>query len=80
VAIRGMRKEIPSLEHFGKANIHKISVILIVKCGVSVVTDLLRAERNQLQTMKVGDLRLKLTTMEPPIKQICNPIKCRAPI
>jgi len=32
----------------------------MVKCGVSVVTDLLRAERNQLQTTKVGDVQWRM--------------------
>jgi len=48
------------------------SVILLGQMWVSVVTDLLRAKRNQLQITKVGDVRLKLTKMEPRIKQICN--------
>jgi len=67
-----MRKEIPSLEFFGKAKTDKFSVILFGRMRVSVVTDLLRAKKNQLEITKRGGLRLKLTALQPRIKQICN--------
>ena len=44
----------------------------LVECRFSVVVDLLNAERNQLEITKRGDLRLKLTKLEPGIKHICN--------
>jgi len=44
----------------------------LVKCGVSVVADLLRAKRNQLDITKRGYLRLKRAKIEPRIKQIFN--------
>ena len=44
----------------------------LVKCGFSVVADLLHAKRNQLEITKRGDLRLKLTKLEPRIKQLCS--------
>jgi len=43
----------------------------LVENGFSVV-ELLRAKRNQLENCKDVDLRLKLTKLEPRIKQICN--------
>ena len=44
----------------------------LVECGFSVVADLLHAKRNQLEITKRGDLRLKLTKLEPRIKQLCS--------
>jgi len=44
----------------------------LVECGFSVVVELLHAKRNQLETSKRGDLRSKLTKLEPRIKQICK--------
>ena len=44
----------------------------LVECGFSVVADLLHAKRNQLEITKRGDLRLKLTKLEPRIKQLCR--------
>ena len=44
----------------------------LVECGFSVVADLLHAKRNQLEITKLGDLRLKLTKLEPRIKQLCS--------
>jgi len=43
-----------------------------VECGFSVFADWLRGKRNQLEINKSGDLRLKLTKVEPGIKLICN--------
>ena len=42
------------------------------ECRLSVVAELLQAKRNQLEINKRGDLRLKLTKLEPRIKQMCN--------
>ena len=42
----------------------------LVECGFSVVADLLNAESNQLEIITRGDLRLKLTKLEPRIKHI----------
>jgi len=47
-----MHKEIPSLEYFDKAKTDKFFVILFGRMWVSVVADLLRAKRNQLETTK----------------------------
>ena len=44
----------------------------LVERGFRVVADLLRAERNQLVIIKRGDLILKLTKLEPRIKQMGN--------
>ena len=44
----------------------------LVENGFSFVVDLLRVKRNQLENCKNVDMRLKLTKLEPRIKQICN--------
>jgi len=65
-------KKIPSLEYLGKTKTDQFSVTCLVECGISIAVDLLRAKQNQLEITKRGDLRLKLTNVEPQIKQICN--------
>ena len=42
------------------------------ECGFSVIVELLHAKRNQLEISKRGDLRLKMTKLEPRMKQMCN--------
>jgi len=69
------RNTLAQVVYFGKAKTDKFSVIFFGRMwGYSVVADLLRAKRNQLEITKRGDgaLRLKLTKMEPRIKQTCN--------
>ena len=67
-----MWKEVPSLNYFGKAKLIIFLSSYLVECGFSTVVDLLHAKRNQLEIVEKGDLMLKLTKLEPHIKQICN--------
>jgi hypothetical protein len=43
----------------------------LAECGFSVVNDILTKKRNRLDITQRGDLRLKLTKMEPDIKSLC---------
>jgi len=44
----------------------------LVESGFSVIVELLRAKGNRLEISKRGHLRLKLTKLEPRIKQTCD--------
>ncbi|GFU77198.1 uncharacterized protein TNCV_152441 [Trichonephila clavipes] len=44
----------------------------LAEYGFSAVNDLLSKERNGLAITKRGDLRLKLTKLEPDIKSFCR--------
>ncbi|XP_038669014.1 SCAN domain-containing protein 3-like [Scyliorhinus canicula] len=44
----------------------------LAECGFSAVNDLLLKKRNRLDITKRGDLRLKLTKLEPNIKSLCS--------
>ena len=44
----------------------------LAECGFSAVNDLLLKKRNRLDITKRGDLRLKLTKLEPDIKSLCR--------
>ncbi|GFU09769.1 uncharacterized protein TNCV_1765771 [Trichonephila clavipes] len=43
----------------------------LAECGFRVVNDLLSKKRNRLDIIKRGDLRLKLTKLEPYIRFLC---------
>ncbi|CAB4056960.1 unnamed protein product [Lepeophtheirus salmonis] len=42
------------------------------ECGFSAVNDLLLKKRNQLDITKRGELRIKLTKLDPDIKSLCR--------
>ncbi|XP_067130994.1 zinc finger BED domain-containing protein 5-like [Centruroides vittatus] len=44
----------------------------LAECGFSAVSDLLTKKRNRLDITQRGDLRLKLTKLEPDIKSLCK--------
>ncbi|CAK9816137.1 SCAN domain-containing protein 3 [Anthophora plagiata] len=44
----------------------------LAECGFSAVNDLLVKKRNRLDITQRGDLRLKLTKLEPNIKSLCS--------
>ncbi|KAK2579964.1 hypothetical protein KPH14_007644 [Odynerus spinipes] len=44
----------------------------LAECGFSAINDLLLKKRNRLDITKWGDLRLKLTKLEPDIKSLCS--------
>lgn len=44
----------------------------LVECGFSAINDLLSKRRNRLDITHRGDLRLKLTKLEPNIKFLCS--------
>ncbi|XP_023241711.1 zinc finger BED domain-containing protein 5-like [Centruroides sculpturatus] len=44
----------------------------LAECGFSAVSDLLIKKRNRLDITQRGDLRLKLTKLEPDIKSLCK--------
>ncbi len=44
----------------------------LAECGFSAITDLLIKKRNRLDVTRRGDLRLKLTSVEPNIKHLCS--------
>ncbi|GFV37124.1 uncharacterized protein TNCV_3633921 [Trichonephila clavipes] len=44
----------------------------LAECGFSAVNDLLLKKRNRLDIIKRGDLRLKLTKLEPDIRSLCS--------
>ena len=44
----------------------------LAECGFSAVNDLLVNKRNRLVITQRGDLRLKLTKLEPNIKSLCS--------
>ena len=44
----------------------------LAECGFSAVNDLLLKKRNRLDITRRGDLRLKLTKLEPDIKSLCR--------
>jgi hypothetical protein len=44
----------------------------LAECGFSAINDFLLKRRNQLDITQRGDLRLKLTKLEPDIKSLCS--------
>ena len=44
----------------------------LIECGFSAVNNLVTAKRNRLEITQRGDLRLKLTSLEPQIKKLCS--------
>ena len=44
----------------------------LAECGFSAITDFLLKKRNRLDITQRGDLRMKLTKLEPNIKSLCN--------
>ncbi|KFD62176.1 LOW QUALITY PROTEIN: hypothetical protein M514_09975 [Trichuris suis] len=44
----------------------------LAECGFSVVADLLTMKRNKLQIVNRGDLRLRLTSIEPDIEKLLS--------
>jgi hypothetical protein len=43
----------------------------LAECGFSAVNDILNKKRNRLDITQRGDLRLKLTNIEPDIALLC---------
>ncbi|XP_065665554.1 SCAN domain-containing protein 3-like [Hydra vulgaris] len=44
----------------------------LAECEFSAITDLLLKKRNRFDITQRGDLRMKLTKLEPNIKSLCN--------
>ena len=65
-------KKYPRLSTSARQKLIRFPSSCLVECGFSFGMELLRAKRNQLEKCKRVDLRLKLTKLEPRIKQTCN--------
>jgi len=63
-------KKYPRASSLTRQKLISFSSSYMVECGFSVVADLLHAKINQLEITKCGHFRLKLTKLEPRIKQI----------
>ncbi|CAH1099092.1 unnamed protein product [Psylliodes chrysocephalus] len=62
----------PSSTKFARKLLLPFPSSYLVECGFSAITDLLLKKRNRLDISKRGDLRLKLTKLEPNIKSLCS--------
>ena len=78
MAFRGMPNEIFSFDYFGKAKTDKSSVIAF-RCMWMCCIEYVPAKRNHLEKAKRGDLKLKLTKLEPRIKRLCNHHQAQSP-
>ena len=67
-----IQKEILMLDYFAKVKTDKFSFTLFSHMWLCVVVHLLHAKSNQPKITNHGDLRLKLTTLVPQIKQAYN--------
>jgi len=61
-------KKYPYSNTLAKQKLIRFVLSCLVECGFSVVVELLRAKRNQIDNCKHVDLRQKLTKLEPQIK------------
>lgn len=62
----------PSSTKFARKLLLPFPSSYLVECGFSAITDLLLKKRNRLDIFQRGDLRLKLTKLEPNIKSLCS--------
>ncbi|CDW59311.1 hypothetical protein TTRE_0000764301 [Trichuris trichiura] len=70
------KKEIPEADPGVRYVVKKLLICLpsssLVECAFSIVTDLVTKKRSQLQIVRRGDLRLRVTSIEPNIDRLAQ--------
>ena len=63
-------EQYPKMTHEARNKLLPFPSSYLVECGFSAVTDILTRKRNRLDIFGRGDLRLKLTKMQPRIQAL----------
>ncbi|XP_058019693.1 protein FAM200C-like isoform X3 [Ahaetulla prasina] len=68
----------PNSTYFARKALLPFPSSYLAECGFSAVNDLLLKQRNGLDISERGDLRMKLTKLEPNIKSLCSGHRAQA--